>query len=106
LLGAAIAAVGGTNDWSGILLFVCQMTVYVNLALAFFNLIPIPPLDGSHVVYQLLPPRLAEAYQSAGRWGFLIILILVFFLPEVLQTLMTPVMYLRGAADRFMLRWI
>ena len=106
LLGAAIAAVGGANDFSGILLFVCQMTVYVNLALAFFNLIPIPPLDGSHVVYQLLPPRLAEAYQSAGRWGFLIILVLVFFLPEVLQTLMTPVMYLRGAADRFMLRWI
>jgi Zn-dependent protease len=106
LLGAGVAAVGGVNDWSGILLFVCRMAVYVNLALAFFNLIPIPPLDGSHVVYQLLPPRLAEAYQSAGRWGFLIILLLVFFLPEVLQTLMTPVMYLRGAADRFMLRWI
>jgi Zn-dependent protease len=106
LLGAATAAVGGANDLGGILLFVCQMAVYVNLALAFFNLIPIPPLDGSHVVYQLLPPRFAEAYQSAGRWGFLIILALVFFLPEVVQTLMTPVTYLRGAADRFMLRWI
>src|SRR5687768_4508404 len=103
LLGAAVAATG-RSDLGDILLFVCRMTVYVNLALAFFNLIPIPPLDGSHVVYQLLPPRWGEAYQRAGRYGFLVILILVFFLPDVLDVLMTPVAFLRGAADRFMFR--
>ena len=102
LLGGVIGALLGSG---GVLLFVCRMAVYVNLALAFFNLIPIPPLDGSHVLYQLLPPRFAEAYQSAGRYGFLVILVLVFFLPDVVQTLMTPVTYLRGAADWFIYRW-
>ena len=105
LLGAVLGALVGDDGVGDILLFVCRMAVYVNLALAFFNLIPIPPLDGSHVLYQLLPPRLAGAYQSAGRWGFLVILGLVFFLPEVIQTLMTPVTYLRGAADWLIYRW-
>src|SRR5687768_2280474 len=35
-----------------------QRAVLINLVLAFFNLIPIPPLDGSHVLYHLLPPKL------------------------------------------------
>jgi Zn-dependent protease len=105
LLGAGVVAMG-RSDLADILLFVCRQAVWINLALAFFNLIPIPPLDGSHVVYHLLPPRLGEAYRSAGRYGFLVIMALVFFLPEVLQTLMMPVIYIRDAAYAFMFRWI
>jgi Zn-dependent protease len=50
--------------------------VLFNLLLAFFNLIPIPPLDGSHVVKYLLPPAWALRYQQLGRYGIIILLIL------------------------------
>jgi Zn-dependent protease len=74
--------------------------------LAFFILIPIPPLDGSHVLYQLLPPRAAELYRSVGRFGFLAILALVFIFPGMLQVLLTPVTILMGAANWFIRLWI
>jgi Zn-dependent protease len=51
----------------------------MNLMLAFFNLIPIPPLDGSGVLEGLLPEPLARGYRKIGRYGFLI-LIVIFYL--------------------------
>ena len=46
----------------------------LNLYLAFFNLIPIPPLDGSGVLSSLLPVEYARKYESVGRYGTLLIL--------------------------------
>ena len=51
--------------------------VHVNIGLALFNLLPIPPADGSHIVEWLLPLRLSEAYSSIGRYGMIILLLLV-----------------------------
>ena len=83
----------------------CEFGIFINLVLAFFNLIPIPPLDGSHVLYQLLPERLAESYRSVGRFGFLILIGLVFFFPGVLGFLLTPVYVLTDAAYWFIHLW-
>ncbi|MGQ9525049.1 MAG: site-2 protease family protein [Armatimonadota bacterium] len=64
------------------------MVVQVNLMLAFFNLIPIPPLDGSHILAGFLPRRQASKYwYTMGRYGFLILIGLVFLLPGVLHLL-------------------
>jgi Zn-dependent protease len=52
--------------------------VYINIILIIFNLLPIPPLDGSHVMYHLLPPHLAVRYREVGRYGFLILFGLLF----------------------------
>lgn len=54
------------------------LAVYFNLGLAVFNLIPIPPLDGSKIVAGILPRGLARRYLSIEPWGFIIILILYF----------------------------
>jgi Zn-dependent protease len=56
--------------------------VLFNLILCFFNLIPIPPLDGSRLLYHLLPPNLAAGYARIERYGF-IILIGVIFLGQI-----------------------
>ncbi len=53
--------------------------VMINLVLGIFNLIPIPPLDGSKVVAGFMPAGMAMNYLSIERYGFFIILFLVFF---------------------------
>ena len=62
----------------GFLLVLADLGVYINLALAAFNLIPIPPLDGSRVVYYLLPGRLAADYIKLEPFGMWIVLGLLF----------------------------
>jgi Zn-dependent protease len=55
-----------------------QPAIMINLALFAFNLVPIPPLDGSHVLRNLLPDTLGERYWHAmARYGFLIIMVLM-----------------------------
>jgi len=61
-----------------VLIQTLYFAVMINLVLTFFNLIPIPPLDGSRIVMALLPDELAEQYNSIGRYGFIIIFALFF----------------------------
>lgn len=56
---------------------VCSYMVSINLVLAFFNLIPVPPLDGSRVLMALVPYNLARQIASVERYGFLILLALL-----------------------------
>lgn len=51
--------------------------VWVNFTLAWFNMLPLPPLDGGHVVAGLLPSRLAWRYEQLERYGFVIIILLL-----------------------------
>jgi len=67
-----------------------QWGMWLNLVLAFFNLVPIPPLDGSHVFYHLLPPGAGLKYRRLQALGFLPILILAWVFPEALQVLLWP----------------
>lgn len=60
------------------LLLVAVFSVAVNVSLALFNLIPIPPLDGFGVLESLVPPRAWPAMQALRRYGFLILMALVF----------------------------
>jgi Zn-dependent protease len=52
--------------------------VWLNVMLIFFNLIPVPPLDGSHVLYHLLPANLAHAYRQLFPYGIFILYALLF----------------------------
>lgn len=57
-----------------ILLEILETGVVLNLMLAFFNLVPIPPLDGSQVLEGILPVRHLAAFHNFSRYGFLILI--------------------------------
>ena len=64
--------------------------IWLNLVLCFFNLIPVPPLDGSHLFYHLLPPRAGNWYRGLQRFGYLPIFALMFLFRPVMVFLLTP----------------
>src|SRR6185312_5874038 len=64
--------------------------IWLNLLLCFFNLIPIPPLDGSHLLYPALPPRAGAWYRNLGRFGYLPLFALMFLFQPALTVLLTP----------------
>lgn len=102
-LGTWAPGVGGVWDVLG---RAASFSLYLNLILAFFNLIPLPPLDGSHVVYQLLPADLGRRYQELGRYGIGILMLGVFLFPGVIRFLLLPVDLIMSAAERFLSSWI
>ncbi len=50
------------------------ITLLLNISLAVFNMIPVPPLDGSHILESLLPDDLAEKYASLRPYGFMLLI--------------------------------
>lgn len=72
--------------------------VFINLGLAAFNLIPIPPLDGSHVMKYLLPPAWGLGYQRLGRFGIPILLVLLWIGGPFLNVWFAPVFAVYRAA--------
>lgn len=65
-----------------------QASVWINIMLALFNLLPIPPLDGSKILMGVLPPRAARTYEQYETYGFILILIL--FLTGIIGRVILP----------------
>jgi len=103
LLGRALPAIGSTLS---LLQVMFAYGIIINLLLGVFNLLPIPPLDGSHVVKHMLPPRMAISYERLGSVGFLILILLVTFGRGALTTLLSPVFYLNSIAERLALPFL
>lgn len=70
------------------------MGVWLNVMLIFFNLLPVPPLDGSHVLYHLLPASLAHAYRQLFPFGIFILYALM------LARVLNPMWELAGSVTR------
>ena len=65
-----------------------QIGIVANFSLAWINLLPIPPLDGGHIVESLLPYQAARQYMALSRYGFILLVVLI--ASGVLNNILTP----------------
>ena len=84
-----IRSAGAEGSFLFSVYMVMQYVIVINIVLMIFNLIPIPPLDGSRVVLFLLPRDLAQKYAKIERYGFWIILILL--MTNILWKIIAPI---------------
>jgi Zn-dependent protease len=91
------------NNWQGLsfnsittpVAAMARLGVYINLGLATFNILPIPPLDGSNILMGILPRNLAIQYERITPYGFIILLVLIF--TNFVSTVLFPI--INGMAD-------
>jgi Zn-dependent protease len=103
LAGVLGAAVPGLAYPLALLQRMAIMGIFLNMILVVFNLLPIPPLDGSHVFKYLLPPRLALAYTRLAGAGILVLLALMYFVPGLRSVVVGPALFVQSIAERLYL---
>lgn len=74
-------------------------TVQINIILALFNLIPIPPLDGSKVLARFLPESMMPGYHKLEQMGFVLLILIIFVLPSFLPINISPIRILSPVID-------
>ena len=98
-LRALIAVTGHSPAGSPLMMFLdpislmLAFSVYINLVLGIFNLIPVPPLDGGRVMVGLLPHRQSIAFAGVERYGMIGIILVVLFFPRILSYVISPPLY-------------
>lgn len=84
ILGLLLRPYANAQALDGVTGFIAANLVnflLINTFLAMFNLLPIPPFDGSHIVQGLLPKQLGDAYGSLHRYGLLLVIVVIVVLP-------------------------
>jgi Zn-dependent protease len=87
VLAFALGAIVRAMEVSSFTIFL-SIVVYANVLLAVFNLVPIPPLDGSHLLFSLLPDKFYAFKAWLTRYGFIILIFFLVFLFDWLQPIM------------------
>ena len=105
LLGLLVRSVGDAQPGEPLRFIALNLGNFlsINIFLALFNLLPIPPFDGSHIVEGLLPPRAAVVYDRLRPFGFPLVFILLIGLPYLIpgfdlvgRIVLPPVQWLGG----------
>lgn len=79
--GAMKIVLWGMGDVSIVVIQVFQHAIFINLALAVFNLIPIPPLDGSHILEAFIPYEYSNIMFWLRQYGFIVLIFIIIFPP-------------------------
>ena len=96
--GPGFAAIAGTSFLAPLTLFFYEL-MWINVVLGVFNLIPVPPLDGSHVLRHFLSDSVRRIYDAAGIFG---LLALVYLGGNLLSRLISPFLgFYRGLLTSF-----
>ena len=82
LLAVVFGVVGRVTCGTAVLTDILRDAVFVNVILAAFNLVPMPPLDGARAISQFLPVRAREVMGNLEQFGALFILLVLFILPR------------------------
>ena len=92
----------------GILQAMMIIGVQLNAILIAFNLIPIPPLDGSHVMKYLLPPSWSLRYVQFGRMGVALLIVMMYLAPGLLNMWLSPALIaaLEGTILQSTAQWL
>ncbi len=106
LLGLLLIPYSGGQEPVGFALFVAKNLfnfILINVFIALFNLLPIPPFDGSHIVEGALPRPLAAQYARLRPFGLMLVLLLIVVLPSLIpgfdfvqRAIGVPVQWLTG----------
>ena len=103
LLSRSITAAPVDGSWLQFVTLNLFNFITINIFLALFNMLPIPPFDGSHIVEGLLPRSMVAGYEGMRRYGFLLVLVLIVVLPRLIpgfdpvgKLVVPPVQWLIG----------
>lgn len=106
--GAYLLAGATGNDFFYFVNWLCSQILVTNIMLAFFNLLPIPPLDGSRILSYFLPYKAQAFYDNIERYSFYILLAILFFdnytgfLSTIIDFATTPFIWLFDKLTFFM----
>ena len=78
-VAASLVMRAGGLAWPPMMISILQALALMNLSLGLFNLLPIPPLDGSRILVGLLPMAWAAAVLKFEKWGILVLMALLYF---------------------------
>lgn len=99
LVGLVGDAVPALATGAALLQRMAIVGIFLNMILIIFNLLPIPPLDGSHVFKYLLPARFAYLYERLGSAGILLLIGLMYVAPGMRTVVFAPALVVQSAAQ-------
>lgn len=104
VLGVVGQALPGAS-WLATVQQMATIGISLNVLLAIFNLVPLPPLDGSHIFYHMLPPALGARYRAFGKYGFAILMLSLWLLPGAWGVVLWPVARITQVAGTLLGPW-
>ncbi len=105
IITAFVVGIGFHEFWNFFLANVIVYTVYINVLLGVFNLLPIPPLDGYRVALRILPTEIAAAYQRVEQYGPFILMAL-FAIPFFTGSRINPINDVIGPVRESVTRYL